>query len=402
MITTKIVFDHRGRTKNNEEGPLEVRVTANRRSYYINTGLRVKKNLWVSGKIADMPGWAEFERRINIIRDKIEAEVNNCLEEGRPIVSAEIRRKVWDDGAESGTAFLDWCETQIPVMTISEGTRRHYRTLMARLNEWGGIRTWSDLTTEKIYLFDSWLHQLPTKQKQADVMAGIEAPKISDGCVWNYHKCLKKLLNNAVLFDKLAANPYDRLRGQFNRGDRETVEYLTQQELSIIEHCTPTPGSTMTVVRDLFVFQAYTGFAFGDMVAFDIRDYHEEDGVWVHNGERIKTGVPFVSELLPPVVSVLKRYNMQLPVINNNHYNVLLKAMGEMLGLTKNLTSHMARHTFATMMLKHGAKIENVSAMLGHTNVKQTQRYAKVMAESVHNDFKKVAELLLEEPGTVM
>jgi len=399
MITTKIVFDHRGRTKNNEEGPLEVRVTANRRSYYINTGLRVKKNLWVSGKIADMPGWAEFERRINIIRDKIEAEVNNCLEEGRPIVSAEIRRKVWDDGAESGTAFLDWCETQIPVMTISEGTKRHYRTLMARLNEWGGIRTWSDLTTEKIYLFDSWLHQLPTKQKQADVMAGIEAPKISDGCVWNYHKCLKKLLNNAVLFDKLAANPYDRLRGQFNRGDRETVEYLTQQELSIIEHCTPTPGSTMTVVRDLFVFQAYTGFAFGDMVAFDIRDYHEEDGVWVHNGERIKTGVPFVSELLPPVVSVLKRYNMQLPVINNNHYNVLLKAMGEMLGLTKNLTSHMARHTFATMMLKHGAKIENVSAMLGHTNVKQTQRYAKVMAESVHNDFKKVAELLLEEPG---
>jgi len=374
-------------------------VTANRRSYYINTGLRVKKNLWVSGKIADMPGWAEFERRINIIRDKIEAEVNNCLEEGRPIVSAEIRRKVWDDGAESGTAFLDWCETQIPVMTISEGTKRHYRTLMARLNEWGGIRTWSDLTTEKIYLFDSWLHQLPTKQKQADVMAGIEAPKISDGCVWNYHKCLKKLLNNAVLFDKLAANPYDRLRGQFNRGDRETVEYLTQQELSIIEHCTPTPGSTMTVVRDLFVFQAYTGFAFGDMVAFDIRDYHEEDGVWVHNGERIKTGVPFVSELLPPVVSVLKRYNMQLPVINNNHYNVLLKAMGEMLGLTKNLTSHMARHTFATMMLKHGAKIENVSAMLGHTNVKQTQRYAKVMAESVHNDFKKVAELLLEEPG---
>ena len=399
MITTKIVFDHRGRTKNNEEGPLEVRVTANRRSYYINTGLRVKKNLWVSGKIADMPGWAEFERRINIIRDKIEAEVNNCLEEGRPIVSAEIRRKVWDDGAESGTAFLDWCETQIPVMTISEGTRRHYRTLMARLNEWGGIRTWSDLTTEKIYLFDSWLHQLPTKQKQADVMAGIEAPKISDGCVWNYHKCLKKLLNNAVLFDKLAANPYDRLRGQFNRGDRETVDYLTQQELSIIEHCTPTPGSTMTVVRDLFVFQAYTGFAFGDMVAFDIRDYHEEDGVWVHNGERIKTGVPFVSELLPPVVAVLKRYNMQLPVINNNHYNVLLKAMGEMLGLTKNLTSHIARHTFATMMLKHGAKIENVSAMLGHTNVKQTQRYAKVMAESVHNDFKKVAELLQEEPG---
>ena len=68
--------------------------------------------------------------------------------------------------------------------------------------------------------------------------------------------------------------------------------------------------------------------------------------------------------------------------------------MGEMLGLKKNLTSHMARHTFATLMLRSGAKIENVSVMLGHTNVKQTQRYAKVMAESVHDDFKKIANLL--------
>lgn len=375
-------------------------MTANRRSYYIGTGLRVKKNLWMSGRIADMVGWPEFERRINIIRDKIEAEVNNCLEEGRPIIAADIKRKVWQDDQGSGASFLDWCEQQIPVMTVSAGTRRHYRTLMSRLKEFNGIRNWSDINTENIYLFDSWLHQLPVKQKKADVMAGIEPAKISDGCVWNYHKCLKKLLNNAVLFDKLNANPYDRLRGQFNRGDRETVDYLTQQELSLIEHCQPTPGSQMEVVRDLFVFQSYTGFAFSDMAAFDIREYHEENGAWVHNGERIKTGVPFVSELLPPVVTVLKRYNMQVPVINNNHYNVLLKAMGEMLGLTKNLTSHMARHTFATMMLRCGAKIENVSAMLGHTNVKQTQRYAKVMAESVHSDFKKVAELLEESKGT--
>jgi site-specific recombinase XerD len=55
------------------------------------------------------------------------------------------------------------------------------------------------------------------------------------------------------------------------------------------------------------------------------------------------------------------------------------------------LHSHLARHTFATWMLRNGAKIENVSRMLGHTNIRQTQRYAKVLAESVHEEFDKVA-----------
>lgn len=394
MITTKVVFDHRGRTKNNEEGPLEVRVTANRRSYYINTGLRVPMNLWMSGRIADAEYWPELERRINIIRSRIEAEVNDCLESGRPILPNDIRRRVWEGDDTSATPFLDWVESQIPVMTVSEGTRRHYRTLLGRLKDFGGIRSWADITTENIYLFDSWLHQLTSKQNRTEMLTGVAPRKVGDGCVWNYHKCLKKLLNNAVLFDKLTMNPYDRLRGQFARGDRESVEYLTRDELSYIEKCAPTCGSTMETVRDLFLFQTYTGLSFSDMQAFDIRDYHRDGGAWVHRGERIKTGVPYVSELLPQAVTILERYDFRLPKIYNHHYNMLLKAMGEMLGLKKNLTSHMARHTFATLMLRSGAKIENVSVMLGHTNVKQTQRYAKVMAESVHDDFKKIANLL--------
>ena len=53
-----------------------------------------------------------------------------------------------------------------------------------------------------------------------------------------------------------------------------------------------------------------------------------------------------------------------------------------------------ARHTFATWMLRNGAKIENVSRMLGHTNITQTQQYAKVLAESVQNEFDRMAEML--------
>jgi site-specific recombinase XerD len=97
--------------------------------------------------------------------------------------------------------------------------------------------------------------------------------------------------------------------------------------------------------------------------------------------------------LLPPVVDVLKRNGWKVPRMNNQRYNQMLKVIGMVIGVER-LHSHMARHSFATWMLSQGAKIENVSRMLGHTTVKQTERYAKVLAKDVYDDFDMVAEKL--------
>ena len=129
-------------------------------------------------------------------------------------------------------------------------------------------------------------------------------------------------------------------------------------------------------------------------MAFDMSDYRWDGSMWRHNGERIKTGVPFVSSLLPPAVRVLEKYGMRVPRMDNADYNHCLKVLGPMAGIKLRMHSHLARHTFATYMLRNGAKIENVSRMLGHTNITQTQRYAKVLAESVHEDFDRVSEKL--------
>ena len=72
----------------------------------------------------------------------------------------------------------------------------------------------------------------------------------------------------------------------------------------------------------------------------------------------------------------------------------MLKAIGMVIGIER-LHSHMARHSFATWMLSNGAKIENVARMLGHTNIKQTQRYAKVLAESVHDDYEMIEKKMV-------
>ena len=395
MITTAIVWDHRGRTKAGCEGPLEVRVTVDRKPYYINTGIKVRKTEWKAGTIVNRPDADSLRTRLYILIKKIEAEINAAIEDGRTIDVADIKRRAWVLVAdESSTSFLEWCSDQIDQLTHSGGTMQHYLTMLTRLNDFDTIRRWQDLTVENIYKWDAYLHKITKPQSDADIKAGKPAEPISDGSIYNYHKCLKALLNRAVLFDRLRQNPYDRLKGKFKRGDRERIDFLTDEEMAAFESLHPMAGSKMAMARDLFVFQMFTGLAYSDAQNFDIGDYKIIDGTWKNTGERIKTGVAYTSQLLPPVVEILERYNWQVPHLDNADYNRCLKALGMACGIERPLHSHMARHTFATWMLRHGVPIEHVSKMLGHTNITQTQRYAKIVAADIHDDFERIADEL--------
>ena len=161
--------------------------------------------------------------------------------------------------------------------------------------------------------------------------------------------------------------------------------------MKALESLHPLAGTQMAMARDLFVFQMFTGLSYSDSQAFDIADYKQVNGKWVNVGERIKTGVAYVSQLLPPVVEILERYNWQTPKINNTKYNACLKVIQQALGFTSKLHSHLARHTFATWMLANGVPLDHVSKMVGHTNIRQTQRYAKLQTQAVYDDFEKVA-----------
>ena len=307
MITTAIVWDHRGRTKAGCEGPLEVRVTVDRKPYYINTGIKVRKTEWKAGTIVNRPDADSLRTRLYILIKKIEAEINAAIEDGRTIDVADIKRRAWVLVAdESSTSFLEWCSDQIDQLTHSGGTMQHYLTMLTRLNDFDTIRRWQDLTVENIYKWDAYLHKITKPQSDADIKAGKPAEPISDGAIYNYHKCLKALLNRAVLFDRLKQNPYDRLKGKFKRGDRERIDFLTDEEMAAFESLHPMAGSKMSMARDLFVFQMFTGLAYSDAQNFDISDYKLIDGVWKNTGERIKTGVAYTSQLLPPVVAILE------------------------------------------------------------------------------------------------
>ena len=398
MITATIVFDHRGRTKAGKEGPLELRITHARKPYYINTGIKVLGREFRDGQIINRSDADVLQAQLELITLRYKEAVLECIKKGTPINVAEIRRQAYNINItrESSASMLDWLTKQVPKLNISAGTRRRYDVLLRRLEQFDKLKSWDDLTVENLYEFDAWLHQITKAQSNGDKQAKDEPQKIGDSAVYNYHRTLKSLLNRAVKMNIIASNPYERLKGEFSRGVKESIEYLTEEEIAAVESLHPMKGTQVAMARDLFVFQLYTGLSYSDAQAFDIAEYKKINGRWINTGERIKTGVPYVSQLLPQAVEVLERYNWQVPQINNMQYNASLKDIQKALGIRTRLHSHLARHTFATRMLAMGVKIENVSRMLGHSNITMTQRYAKVLAESVHEDFDMIAKKLTQ------
>ena len=393
MIKTQIMFDHRNRTSAGKEGPVEVRITHNRKTYYIPTGVRVRRSEFAFQSIINRGDSDELNRQLKVLVQKITGVVTAMLEAGEALDAAEVKRRVWSPEQKKKkdvNEVVAWMQEQLPLLRLRDGTVKHYRPLFVRLTAFGEISEWCDLTIENIYKFDAYLHSLRKELTDAEKKKGVKAEPLSDAGVYTYHKCFRALLTRAYKMGVIDANPYDRLKGEFSRGEKQSMDYLTEEEMAAFESIQPLRGSVMEVAHDLFIFQMYTGLSYGDMQTFDMKEYRLIDGTWRNVGERIKTGVPYVSQLLPPAVAILEKYNYQLPTLGNAEYNHSLKALGMACGITRPLHSHMARHTFATFALRQGVKIENLARMLGHTNITQTQRYAKVVAASVHEEFDKL------------
>jgi site-specific recombinase XerD len=152
------------------------------------------------------------------------------------------------------------------------------------------------------------------------------------------------------------------------------------------------------------VFCCYTGLAFSDVAKLSKKNIIIGiDGKKQILIKRTKTDVTATIPLLSKVANVLKKYEQSdfcifneklLPVKSNQKHNAYLKEIADLCGITKKLTTHTARHTFATLMLTKGASIETVSSMLGHTNIKTTQIYSKVIHEKVHTEMSNIENQL--------
>ena len=262
-------------------------------------------------------------------------------------------------------SFLDFMRDEIINERSKDSTKRQKMVALDALERWGKIQTFEDLTPAKLRDWDQWLRADGTR---------------SDPAVHNYHKRTKPYVRLAYEKGIIEKEPYSMCH--FPRGKSKERRPLTENELKRLREA-ELPDKEAKA-RDLFIFAAYTGLAYCDVMDFNFNTMTEQSGdMFFIDGSRLKTGTNFFTPILPPAMEVLQRYNFKLPRLSNQKANDYLHLIETRLGINKSMTFHVARHSFATLSLSHDVPIEKVARMLGHTDIKTTQIYAKILKTTV-------------------
>ena len=208
----------------------------------------------------------------------------------------------------------------------------------------------------------------------------------------------KKNIRTHLAKGWMKKDPFAQVHFHFEPVERE---FLEKQELKVLLNKEITI-TRLAQVRDIFCFCCLTGLAFMDVQQLKpehlVADIHGK--IWIRKA-RQKTKNMCNIPLLDEAQKIIDRYRdhpycqthgVLLPVCSNQKMNSYLKELADICGIRKNLSTHCARHTFATLTLASGATIDNVAKMLGHANVNMTRRYAKVLDSSIMRDMEVVAE----------
>ena len=205
--------------------------------------------------------------------------------------------------------------------------------------------------------------------------------RLKDSTLASYLTKMKSIFVHAQRNLKIERNPFEGIK--FHKG-KVNITPLTKEELMRIAN-KDFGIDRLNQVRDLFVFAANTALSYCDLTSIRRDDIQYEGDVMYLKKKRGKTGVTYILPLNDTAIELLKKYNYELPVISNQRYNSYLKEIADICGIRKILTTHLARHTAATLMLNAGLSIEVVSKILGHSNTKMTQHYAKLLDKTVIN-----------------
>jgi integrase len=343
--------------------------------YFYNS----KKQRFIPTKVFLKPG--EWEGKV--INKPDASKINTILERQiKQIQDYDLR--LWAKGERltperldlflkgyTEESFLDFWTNFVQSRNIANNTIENYNTVKKYIKDFG-LEYFNELTLENILKFDVYLRS--------------KGLKVST--IYLTHRTIKGVIRGAVLAEKLTKNPYDGFK--MENPKKTGIKYLTEDELRRIE--TKQLPDRLDRVRDIFLFSCYTGLNFTDVCSLRKEEIIKDSGeLWIRN-PRQKTDVESVILLMPKAEQILNKYDFKLPTISNVRTNLYLKEIAGFCDITKNLTYHMARHTCGTLLLKYGVPIEVISKILGHSSIRTTQVYAKVLSLSVGEHLRRVKD----------
>lgn len=267
----------------------------------------------------------------------------------------------------SPTSFIDFMREHIKKEKNAPKTLSRKEQVIRTLETFGRIKRFSDVHVRNIVKFNNWLDD-GTRMEQS---------------IYNYHKVLKKYTRLAYKEDFIPSNPYKDDKCQFKRGKSKERNPLLEEELLRIRALEDLTNYECKA-RDIFVFQAYTGLCYADAQKFDFETMTILcDGTYFIDGSRLKTNSNFFTPILPPAIEVLKKYDYKVPKISNQKLNEYLHIIQRHAKIGKSMTSHVARHSFASLTLDYDVPVYNLSRFLGHKDIKTTMIYAHLHKKNV-------------------
>ena len=388
----------------NDLAPVYARITVNGKQLNLSLKRRVHISHWCAEK-QRIKGNTPEAKLMNQYLDEVYAQLFQCYQELR---AAEIRitpQAVKDKFYGNETS---------KVHTLRDIIEYHNSKLFGKLN---GNTSRLYLTSQK-YL----LHFLKKEYKCSDIalqeldykfILNFESflrsykPKhyrkqIGNNAVMKHIQRLRKMVTLAYHIEWIDADPFRKYKQKMVPTERG---FLTASELARLESL-QVDSTRLKTVRDLFVFSCYTGISYTDVMLLNSKSIREgmDGNLWLIL-KRQKTGNPVKVPLLQKATNLIDRYSKDkrslinetlFPKISNQKINAYLKELAATAGIEKNLTFHMARHTFATTItMSNGVPIETISKMLGHHKLSTTQIYARVVERKVSEDMQAL-RLILE------
>ncbi|NEW84136.1 MAG: site-specific integrase [Mariniphaga sp.] len=382
--------------------PIIARITVDGKISQFSTKLEINPLNWNvdSGKAL---GRTQEIQQINTLLDEIKASVHKIYHEQKLRDSAVTSEKVKNE-------FLGMSQNQMDLLKLFQKHNDDVFRLIGKSKTKATYQKY-EVTRKHVQSF------LKTKYHLSDIsLKEINHMFITDFEVYLMTTCkcganttakFMQFFKRIILIAKnngwITTDPFANYKIRLKRVDRG---YLTQEEIGKIMKKS-FPIKRLEQVRDIFIFSCFCGIAYIDVKKLRAENIRTSfDGnLWIM-GKREKTDVSFNIPLLDIPQKILDKYkgtlpeNMILPVPSNQKVNAYLKEIGDVCGIDKDLTFHLARHTFATLTLSKGVSIESVSKMLGHTNIKTTQIYARITDAKIGNDMAEFAGKLKGIEGT--
>ena len=302
------------------------------------------------------------------------------------IISADLLKAHLNGGSKETKGLLDMIQYYIDTnrSRLSTGTIKQYESIHSKVAKYlNNELLIPDYPLDKLnYRFlNDYRMYLETKCKNG--------PNTIDRDV----KRLKAVIHLAQKLEIIKVDPFKNFKSQTVVTHRST---LNVNEIAQIEEL-PIQNETMNLVRDTFLFMCYTGLAYSDLKNLTNSQIFQSIGSRrIIKLQRHKTDEHCMVPLMDKAEALIAKYkdhqaksniDIVFPTISNQKMNQYLKLIMQLSGINKLVTCHVARHSFATNSLEFNIPIETVSRMLGHTNIKTTQIYAKITETKLMNDF---------------